>query len=253
MAAPRGRFERHPLVRNMPTLPMDSADYGRIRASVASEGIREPLKCVREGEKLLVLDGLHRMRIAEELQIAELPYQLVEAGDLVSFVCASVVRAGWNKSALAYRMWPFFADVACSHGGKRGKGAKGNDFPLATSAEIAVRIGVSEKLVDQAKGAHAYFAKYPERRAELEPLILVSLLPLHRVRETETVKARTDAGALRSISLVMNRLAKPFCDWEQMEALERERASNLVAETLRKLPKEVQMAALETLEVAWRP
>lgn len=254
LSAPRNRFDRHPLVRNLPTLPPDSSDYCRIRASIASEGIREPLKCVQENGMLLVLDGLHRLRIAEELGIAEIPYQIFEGKDPVLFVCASVVRAGWNKSALAYRMWPFFADAACARGGKRKaqSSSKGNHFPLTTSAEIAAHIGVSEKLVDQAKSAHAYFAKHPDKKEELEPLILTGLLPLHKLKESSNRREKSPVPSFGAIRSLFKRLPEPFENWDQLGAAEQQTATNLVTEALRKLPKDVQIATLETLEVVWR-
>lgn len=244
----RGRFVRHPLVQNLPILPKESADYKRIKESIAGEGIREPLKCVANNDTLLVLDGLHRLAIADELEIKELPYQNIETKELLAFVCASVVRTGWTKSALAYRMWPLFAALAHK---SQGRPKLGNDFPILSCEEIAVKIGVSKKLVDQAKRAHQFFSKHPKKREELEPLILTNLIPLHRVGP-EGRSSRSSPSPITAIESRIRRLSEPFVAWEQLDADAQLHATNLVAEAVRNLPKAVQMATLETLEVAWR-
>jgi len=187
-----------------------------------ADGIREPLKCERRGDNLLVVDGLHRLAIAHELGLEQMPYVEVAASDVVTIICSSLVRADWTKSALAYRMWPLFALYACQRGGDRK--SKGNHFPLMSISEIAEKIGVSEKLLDQAKRIHCYFAKNPSA--------LSAPLPI------------------RAIETTLSRLPKSFHRWEQVSHSDRERAKNQLATALHQLPKDVQETAIDALEIA---
>jgi hypothetical protein len=256
--APRKKFRRHPLVKDLLTLPHESDDYQRIATSIKEDGILDPLKCVEENGALLVLDGIHRLAIAQEMELAELPYRIVADQELIAVICGSAMRAGWTKSALAYRMWPLFEAMALTRGGNRGnqhkKVPKGNDFPLATSAEIAARLGVSEKLVDQAKRAHAYFTRHPAKRKELEPLLLTGEYPLHKIGQNGA-NGRNGGHEKPGVLLILDRL-KPlpasFDKWEKMDRDARSRATNVFIETVLKLPDEIQEATLDALEVKLR-
>lgn len=233
---------------NIPTLPEDSEGYGAILTSIQTEGIREPLKCVVEGKVLLVLDGIHRLSIAETLGISELPYIAVEPEDAITVVCASLIRAGWSKSALAYRMWPMFAASACKNGGNRK--SAGNHFPLVSADEIARKIGVSEKLVDQAKHVHAHFAKNSNLRNEQEGRILTGSLPLHRAGPYTKKTDKPGILPIRAIESSLARLPKSFRAWSEVPNQDRERAKNRLASVLHQLPKDVQETAIDALEVA---
>lgn len=246
--APKENFQRHPLVRDIPTLPEDSEGYKAIRDSIQTEGIREPLKCVVDGKALLVLDGIHRLSIAETLDIRELPYIAVEPHDAITVVCSSLIRAGWSKSALAYRMWPMFSACACKNGGNRK--SAGNHFPLFSADEIARKIGVSEKLVDQAKHVHAHFAKNSNLRNEQEGRILTGSLPLHRAGPYSNKTNKSGILPIQAIESSLARLPRSFRAWSEVPNQDRERAKNRLASVLHQLPKDVQETAIDALEVA---
>lgn len=251
--APLARFQPHPLVKDIAILPRESEDYERMAASIEAVGIIDPLKCVKgPNDSLLVLDGLHRLSISAELSLKELPYCLVDSQELVDIVCLSSVRANWTKSALAYRLWPFFAEQKYGRGGDRK--SKGNDFPLKTSAEIGAKIGISEKLVDQAKSAHAYFAKHPAKRAELEPRILTGQLPLHKLENGRNGAAGgREKAPLLAILDRLKPLPAYFEKWGKMNAETKRRTTDVFVETLLRLPDEVQEAAFDALEVKLKP
>ena len=248
LCAPRERFQRHPLVEKVPILPAESEAYRGMQFSITSEGIREPLKCVPKGEKLLVLDGIHRLAIAEELKIPELPFVQVAGEDAISVVCSALVRAEWTKSALAYRMWPLFAVCACKRGGDRK--SKGNDFPLISAAEIAQKLGVSEKLVDQAKRLHSFFAKNSTAREQQEYDILTGKLPLHKAGPNAEHKNGKETSPIRTIETSLARLPKSFGQWDQISECDKERAKNKLATALHQLPRDVQVTAIDVLELA---
>jgi len=247
-SAPTARFQRHPLVESIPTLPPTSEGYQQIRSSIMADGIREPLKCERRNDDLLVVDGLHRLAIAHELGLEQMPYVEVAASDVVTVICSSLVRADWTKSALAYRMWPLFALYACQRGGDRK--SKGNHFPLISISEIAEKIGVSEKLLDQAKRIHCYFAKNPSAREAQEPQILTGKLPLHKAGSDGKLPAFPEPLPIRAIETTLSRLPKSFHRWEQVSHSDRERAKNQLATALHQLPKDVQETAIDALEIA---
>lgn len=247
--ARREKFKRHPLIENVPALPERCEGYKAILASIQTEGIREPLKCVVKGNNLLVLDGIHRLFIAESLKVPELPYIEVAEDDAITVVCSSLVRAEWSKSALAYRLWPMFAACACKNGGNNRK-AEGNHFPLLSASEIAKKMGVSEKLVDQAKCVHAFFAKNPGLRQEQEGEILTGLLSLHRAGPFTQKSSEPPPAPIRAIETSLARLPKSFQTWGEIGEEDRERAKNQLASALHQLPRDVQETAIEALEVA---
>jgi len=255
--APIGRFQPHPLLKGVPVLPRESEDFQRMTASIVAQGIIDPLKCI-EGPKntLHVVDGLHRWTIAADQGLDELPYRLVEGHEVPDLVCMSAIRAEWTKSALAYRLWPLFAAQACGHGGNRK--SKGNDFPLMTSAEIAEKLRVSEKLVDQAKKVHLLLSKRPKLRAEIEAGILQGKIGLHQVEALISSEAlpKEDSqspSSIKTIEKLFTRSARNFDGWEEWNDADQRKATNAVADAIRRLPKDVQIGVLETLEVAWRP
>ncbi len=245
--APRSSFRRHPLVENIAMLPQCSEAFLRICESIKNEGIREPLKCVIEGDKLLVVDGIHRLTIAEELQIPDLPYVEVKAEEALNAVCSSLVRADWSKSALAYRMWALFEACCFKKGGNRKSNR--NDCALISIREIAEKLAISERLVDQAKRLHAYFAKNPEAREQQECAILIGTLPLHRAG-VEAKSPSLDIVPIRGIETHLSKLPKRFERWHQVSHEDRERAKNTLASVLHQLPKDVQETAFDALEVS---
>lgn len=255
--APIKKFRPHPFLKGIPILPTESEDFQRMTASIAVDGVIDPLKCIGGPTKdvLLVVDGLHRLTIANEQGLKELPYRLVEGYEVVDLVCLSAVRAEWTKSALAYRLWPLFSGNACGHGGNRK--SKGNDFPLMSSLDIAEKLRVSDKLVDQAKRIHLLFASQPKLRAELEPRILKGEIGLHQVngktKGKSTPPSRKDRPSVKALESLFHRSSKSFTHWEKWEPDDQRRATNVVAESIRKLPKDAQIGILETLEIAWRP
>ena len=250
--APRAVFARHPLVENLALLTREGYEYRRILESIRSEGIIEPLKCVAAGDGLLVLDGIHRLQIAEELDLSELPYRLVETDNILAVICGSAIRAGWSKSALAYRMWPIFETLS-RNGAGRPK--KGNDFPILSSFEIGEKLGVSEKLIDQAKAAHKFFGCNPKAREEIEPYLLAGVFPLHKVGKTQDdfSGSSPDATSAVVIAKKLKPLPKAFADYDKMDGDSRQRSRISLIETLFLLPNEVQEAAFEALDVKLHP
>ncbi len=251
-AAPRESFARHPLVENLALLTRDGYEYKRISDSIKTEGIIEPLKCVASGNTLLVLDGIHRLQIAEDLDLPELPYRLVKKENILAVICGSAIRAGWSKSALAYRMWPIFETLS-QNGAGRPK--KGNDFPILSSSEIGEKLGVSEKLIDQAKAAHKYFSGNPKAREEIEPYLLAGVFPLHKVGKSEDDSSKSSPSAAPAVVIAKNlkALPKAFADYHKMDGDSRQRSRISLIETLLLLPDEVQKAAFEALDVKLHP
>jgi len=242
------RFDRHPLLESVPILPRDSEAYRDIFRSIQIHGVLEPLKCVAKGERLHVVDGLHRLAVANELGISSLPYREVEPKDALVVLFSSLVRADWTKSALAYRMWPLFAACACKKGGDRK--SKGNEFSLISANEIANRLGISEKLVDQAKKVHQFFSKNPDARAKQEPGILTGNLALHKAGSAFEEEPPSPRLPIQIIETHLKKLPDSFKGWEKAPAQQKERAKDKLATALHQLPRDIQESAFEVLEVA---
>ncbi len=56
---------------------LSQSEYGALKASIKQNGIQTPLSVVKPGSKFAVLDGASRFAIARELEIPEVPAQLV--------------------------------------------------------------------------------------------------------------------------------------------------------------------------------
>lgn len=57
-------------------MPMAPQDFGRLRESIAKDGIREPLDGYRHNGRIWILSGVHRLQVAKELQIKMVPVRL---------------------------------------------------------------------------------------------------------------------------------------------------------------------------------
>ncbi|GAI78296.1 unnamed protein product, partial [marine sediment metagenome] len=55
----------------LPTLGQD--DYGRLKESIKERGIQEAIKILPDG---VIVDGYHRKKIAQELEIKDIPYEI---------------------------------------------------------------------------------------------------------------------------------------------------------------------------------
>lgn len=188
--SPTEKFRRHPALAGVPLKPETEDDFQYLDKSIAAEGVREPLTVIESPEGgLLIVDGLHRFAFAEKHGLAELPYRLASQEEATEAVCTGMKRIAWTKSAIAYRLWPLFADRVVGSGGDRRskevkRDRKSNPNQLGfekTMEQIAVAMGVCIPLAEAARDAHLIFAKRPALRAEFEGKILSGELAVSRV------------------------------------------------------------------------
>lgn len=59
-------------------MPMEDADYERLKEDIRENGIRHPVICYHEAGALFILAGVHRVKAALEIGLSEVPTQTVE-------------------------------------------------------------------------------------------------------------------------------------------------------------------------------
>lgn len=62
-------------------MPISAEDRGRLRVSIKSEGVRDPIRAYRDGKRFLILSGYNRWEIASELGLETIPLEVIETDD----------------------------------------------------------------------------------------------------------------------------------------------------------------------------
>lgn len=62
-------------------MPISPEDRERLRESIESEGVRDPIRAYREGKRFLILSGYNRWEIASELGLETIPLEVIETDD----------------------------------------------------------------------------------------------------------------------------------------------------------------------------
>lgn len=62
-------------------MPISREDRERLRESIQSEGVRDPIRAYREGKRFLILSGFNRWEIASELELETIPLEVIETDD----------------------------------------------------------------------------------------------------------------------------------------------------------------------------
>jgi hypothetical protein len=140
--------------------------YIALVEDIRERGIDQPL--LVDGENR-VLEGRRRLRAAKQLQLAQVPVIVREAGDVYGIIVNGLVQRGhYTKSQLAYLTYPLMDKLFAESKGRRLKNLrKGQQTPESTLPvlsgktvdEYSHQIGVSRVLFFQAQEVHRVFAK----------------------------------------------------------------------------------------------
>jgi hypothetical protein len=145
----------HPLLDNIPELPMNCAERAALLASVESEGVQQPLLI----QGMRVLDGRHRLWAAKKAGLTHVPCIDMEGDPATIIVDSLTQRRHYSKSALALAAAPLIDQYYLAGIDRRLENLKNpnvsrnptNRFSGDTKEILSRRLGVSPALIEQAR------------------------------------------------------------------------------------------------------
>ena len=154
---------------------------------ISARGIMEPLICVMAGKDLKIIDGRHRFTAGLELGIAKFPYRL-HTGDPAEYILGSVCqRYHWGKGTRAFFALELHQDLIENKQGTRADLEPSDEIGKFTRKELAVKIGVSVDLMEQAASLHRLMRGHKHLRSKFIHRVFAgqSLLGIERAMEME--------------------------------------------------------------------
>jgi hypothetical protein len=177
----------HPLKKSLPKAAewqKGGESFNALLEDVRERGIDTPLLITSTNE---ILDGEVRWLAAKALRLDEVPTLEVPFACAASIILALLLqRQHLSKGALAYLAFPLLASAFMESGRRRMQRlTKGQQIPVAALsaatgkqterekiAAFAATLGISQRLLWQAKSVHELFARNPEFKAKMEPRLL---------------------------------------------------------------------------------
>lgn len=171
-------YRLHPLYKDLPGQDDDGdQEFLALCDDIARRGVTDPIKVT---PSKLICDGRRRSKAAKRQQLASIPALVVPEEEAVTIALASLChRTHYTKGARAYLAYPHLktahdeairAEVKRRESGKRGP-LPTQSATVGTVQELAVSIGVSKDVFEQAKKVHELF-KDKDLKAVFEPKIL---------------------------------------------------------------------------------
>lgn len=159
-------LHEHPLLKALPPLAKDDPDLLKISDSVQEIGrITDPIKITKDGR---LVDGRKR-RLAAIMQQVDLPAIEVSDEDAATLIISSLeARTHYTKAQRAFLLVPFMEEAFAEARKRQLTGVKGNLLhsvqKVRTPEDHAREMGVSYRVLMQAKELRDLFAKHPEKR-----------------------------------------------------------------------------------------
>lgn len=161
----------HPLNKALPAWADDDPRFLELCASVQECGVQVPLICDHEYQ---VVDGAHRLRAARRVGLTEVPVIVKPDAEIASTIVSTLVdRKHYTKGQMAYICAPLFDRMFEEAKTRRASSARPAPLPK-TSELLAERLGVSERLIKQARELSRLFEADPEFKEAMEPRILAA-------------------------------------------------------------------------------
>lgn len=239
----------HKSIVDMPRLSADDSRYDAMRAAWMESGILPPLLVTSLGK---IVDGRHRYWFALHMKLVEVPCIEIDEDEVATAILSGVMgRNHITKGQRAYLVFPYLRHFWEAAQQRRAQiltsGANRGMLPKVESvAELADRVGVSEKLLQQARVLHETFAKIPSLKPVWEPRILngEEAIGLGAAiagiagQAASKGKPRPPArnSALRNFTVGWENLIRPASHWERWNDEERDLAVHTIRETLSKIP-----------------
>lgn len=260
----------HPVLDSMPMLEEDAAEYQTMMLSISERGVDVPLLIDAQNR---IYDGRHRWKIANDLSLATVPCEVIEADQALTIAVDSLfARKHYTISARAYLVVPHVEGLLAEARRRRvgnliqfQKGQKKNrktqnpqcssevlvsagsvagDAERVTSETLASRFGFGRKYLDFARRIREQFAKDAGLRAEFEPKILNGDLTLGAYFAGLAGRAATKGQPKRAHQLTfddwLSKSPIPFGRLESASKPQRLKAAQQIADSfIPVLPKDV--------------
>lgn len=153
----------HPAVAFLPRLAADAPERATLRESIATLGILQDLLVTEAG---LVPDGRHRLEIALELDLPEVPVRIVSEEEALEIALATLMaRRHYTAGARAYLAMPLVSETANSNKVSRVPGRNRTECGFA---EWAAKLGVGLRTLEQASELFSVLAEKPDVRERIE-------------------------------------------------------------------------------------
>ena len=185
----------HPAAQILPE--MSEADYERLKADIAKNGLREPIWLHREQ----ILDGRHRHRACLELDIQP-AFREYAGDDPVGFVLSLNLHRRHLNASQRGMIAAKLADM--SRGGDRRKA----QFCALSHDQAAERLNISARLVDTAS-ALAHKASAGETIPEVLDLVRDGALRLARAQQVAKLPIEQQREIIRDMNRTVTGKAMP--------------------------------------------
>ena len=163
----------HPVVKTMRRWDRDDPRWHAFLDDIKAHGIQEPIEITQDG---LILDGETRRQAAKALQLDRVPCRVVEEADATAIIMRHLNRRNLTKGQTAFVVAGFREDVFASaeargHGNLRKPQYSPGVHSVHTGGEmgcsvdeLALQVGVSIRVLWQAREIHLLFRAHPEKR-----------------------------------------------------------------------------------------
>lgn len=171
----------HPLIKAMPRWPKDSVKWGAFVEDIRANGIRSPIKVTEDG---VVVDGETRRLASLDLQMAEVPVEIVGADEAIEIILRELcLRRNLTQGQRAYVAYPLLEPLQRENTARRIKNLqKGQCFPDGllsrpvdkkgrAADQLAAQLGLSGPIIEQAAKVHRLLDEHPEWRDKYEASI----------------------------------------------------------------------------------
>ncbi len=125
-----------------------------LQADIAKNGIIEPIKICLENGEWLIVDGRHRWMAAKALNRETVPCALVDPKNAREIILSAMLGKHLSKGARAYSAVQVHPEVALE--AAKGK-QMGTECPFKSQTDLALKIGVSERLMKVACALYRVF------------------------------------------------------------------------------------------------
>ncbi len=266
------KFAIHASLSLMPQWEDGDPRFLALCDDVREAGVREPLKAYlpsqprSDGKTAVVVDGRHRCRAAQRMQLSTVPVIIVPESEAASIIIATLLhRRHFSKSALAYLAFPFLKSAHEEANARKlanlRKGAVKSGTPIVGSVEeLADQLGISKRLFQYAAEVHDIFAQDPDYKKFMEPAILSDdpeeSVALSRVKagwggkKSTAGKPRVATQQLELFCQGTASLAKFSSYWTKLDPEEQTQARSEIRKTTTKMPADLRAIWIAELKRA---
>ena len=264
-ARPTKSLTFHPSVAEAWSLPDTDSRFSELMEDIREKGILEPIWITAGGQ---IVDGRHRWRIAVELEMEEVPVQILPAEVDPAMFAISVLCARRHLSAkgqIAYAAYHLFEarhreliDLRARglrHGTEDGAGNNDDSVEF-----IAFKLGISIDTFQRAAKLHQLFHDQPELRAEWEPKIMAEIEPIGLGAAIAGIAGQASSAGrsparnsnLHRALSSWDKIAKPAAAWTSWSNEERDLVSEKIRLVVAQLPEPVLDVLSNSLRSARR-